>query len=167
MKVIKTLIVLTLVFGVVTLNSCKKKDPAPSATITATVDGIATTFNTHAIGAKGTIQGITITTIQGTAANGTSLAITLNGTITAGKTYSSSANSPDDEPLLLLSTPDSDFLNDDSSANLVSVTITAVSSSSIQGTFKGNLVSTNINVGNSGAQNATKVIADGKFNVSF
>ena len=67
MKTVKILTVLILMFGVITLNSCKKdkKNPTPAAVITANIDGTATTFNIHAIGTKGTVEGMSITSIQG------------------------------------------------------------------------------------------------------
>lgn len=158
----KILTVLILTFGVITLNSCKKKDPAPSATITANIDGTATTFNVHAMAAKGTLSGMTITSIQGSSSGGTIFSITLNGAVTAGTTYAAGTNT-DTEPLLSLTTTGDQFLNDDASTtNPVSVTITSVSSTAIAGTFKGDLVSTNI-----GGTPTTKSVTNGKFSVSF
>jgi hypothetical protein len=163
MKTIKTLVVLALAFSVITLNSCKKNSVKPAATISASIDGTTTSFNTSAKAIKTTVQGISVTTIQGTASNGTNLSIVLSGAVTAGQTYSASASSPSNEPLIALTSSTDQFWNDDSSSNLVSVTISSVSSSSIQGTFKGNLVSTT-----SGSNTPpTKVIANGTFNVSF
>lgn len=168
MKRIRILAVLAISLVVTTLNSCKKKEAVtPSATITANVDGTATVFNTNAKAMKATVEGVTVTTIQGQAANGAVISISLLGTVTAGKTYSAASNNPDDEPLLALTTSTEQFLNDDNSSNLVSVTINSVSSSSVQGTFKGDLVSTNISVGNTNTTPATKAITNGAFNVSF
>ncbi len=163
MKKIKILAVLAISLAAITLNSCKKKDVKPANSITASVDGTNTSFNTSAKAIKTTVQGVSVTTIQGTAANGTNLAIMLSGAVEAGHTYAAAANSPSDEPLIALTSSADQFWNDDSSSNLVSVTITSVTTSSIQGTFKGNLVSTT-----SGSNTpATKVIANGTFNVSF
>jgi hypothetical protein len=168
MKVIKTLIVLTLIFGVLTLNSCKKKDPAPSATITATVGGTATAFNIQALAAKGTANGVTFTTIQGISAAGDTLSIALNGTVTAGKTYSAVAGGSDTEPLLILTSKTDQFMNDDNSTtNLVSVTINSVSSSTVAGTFTGDLASNNITIINGVTTQAKKSVTNGKFSVSF
>ena len=158
----KILTLLVLTFSVITLNSCKKKDPAPTATITANINGTATTFNVHAMAAKGTLSGMTITTIQGTSSSGTNISITLNGAVTAGTTYTAGTNT-NTEPLLALTSTSDQFLNDDTSTtNLVSVTITSVSSTAIAGTFKGDLVSTNI-----GGTPTTKSVTNGKFSVSF
>jgi hypothetical protein len=166
MKTVKILTVLILIFGVITLNSCKKdkKNPIPTPAITANIDGTATTFNVHAIGAKGTVDGMSITSIQGSTSNGVNISITLNGTLTAGTTYSATGPSTDSEPLIQLSTSSDDFLNDDSSTtNPVSVTITSISSTAIAGTFKGSLAT--VTIGNT--QPGTKSVTEGKFSVSF
>ena len=163
MKAIKILIVFALAIGVITLNSCKKKDVKPTATITADVNGTATTFNVHAIAATGTLEGVTFTTITGSASDGTSISITLNGALTAGKTFDTSG-SPDVIPLIAIEAGDNSFLNDDSSiTNPVSVTINAVSSTAVSGTFKGDL--TSLTIGN--VQPQTKSVTNGKFSVSF
>ena len=163
MKKLRILAVLAMSLAVVTLNSCKKKDVKPANSITATIDGTAVSFNTNAKAITTTVQGVSVTTIQGTASNGTNIAIMLSGTVGAAHTYTASADSPSDEPLIALTSSADQFWNDDSSSNLVSVTITSMSSTSIQGTFKGALVSTT-----SGSNTPpTKTIADGTFNVSF
>lgn len=85
--------------------------------------------------------------------------------VTAGKTYSNTAASDEDKPLLLISSGNDDFLNDDSSeGNPVTVTITAITSTTIEGTFKGDLVATLLGNGDSPA---TKTVTDGKFFVAF
>lgn len=65
MKTIKTLAVLAISLSVITLNSCKKKDEKPAVSITATVDGTATSFNVNAAALQGTVQGITFTKYTG------------------------------------------------------------------------------------------------------
>ena len=165
MRSIKSLFLLTLAFGVITLNSCKKdKDTTPSATISASVNGTATDFSTGALAGKASVNGITLTTIQGTAANKTGISIALYGTVTAGKTYSNNASNDDDKPILIFETNDDQYFNDDASTtNVVSVTITSVSSTEIAGTFKGDLVT--IAAGNDAPK--TKSITNGKFNVKI
>ena len=167
MKAIKTIILLTLTFGVITLNSCKKddKEATVSTSISASIDGTATTFNS-AIGLTGTVGGEKFTSVTGTASNKAVISITLNGTITAGKTYSSAAANASDRPLLLYAPDDNDdYFNDDSNtAKLVSVTVTSISSTNIQGTFKGNVTNT-ISVGNGTGK--IKSITNGKFNVTI
>jgi hypothetical protein len=167
MTKIKTLLLLAATFGVVTLNSCSKdKNATPSATVTANVDGTATTFNTNAIAVTGSVSGTSITNIQGTAANGATISITLSGKAVAGKTYTSTAASDDDKPIILYSLKDDDYFNDDDIKKIVSVTITSVSSTGVQGTFKGALTNTII-VGTGSGTTKTKTITDGKFNVYF
>ena len=162
MKKIKIVAVLAMSLGVITLNSCKKKDEKPAVSITANVDGVATTFNVSAAALQGPIAGVTYTNIQGSTSGGAMLSMTLQGAITAGKTYSDAAASDNDKPLFVYATSptsDADYLNDDDNAsNLPSVTITSVTSTTIDGTFKG-LVQ-NFSGG-------TKSITDGKFHVNI
>lgn len=163
MKTIKILAVLAIVCVVITLNSCKKKDAQPAYSITATVDGKVTSFNTNAKAVTASLQGATLTTIMGQASDGTTISILLNAAPTVGKTYISGSTDPNSQPVLQLSTSTDSFLNDDSSSNLVTVTVNSVSSTSIQGTFKGDLAS--VAIGNS--QPVTKSITNGTFNVSY
>lgn len=167
MKTIKTLILLTLMTGVITLNSCKKNDKevTVSSSISASIDGTATTFN-NALAITGTIGGEKFTNVQGTASNKAVISITINGTITAGKTYSSAATKVSDRPVLLYAPDDNDdYMNDDSNtAKLVTVTVTSISATNIQGTFKGNVTNT-ISIGNGSGK--VKSITDGKFNVTL
>lgn len=167
MKAIKAIILLTLTFGVITLNSCKKddKEATVSTSISASIDGTATTFN-NAVGLTGTVGGVKFTSVTGTASNKAVISITLNGTITAGKTYSAAAANASDKPLLLYAPDDNDdYFNDDSNtAKLVSVTVTSISATNIQGTFKGNVTNT-ISIGNGTGK--IKSITNGKFNVTI
>ena len=161
MKTIKTLAVLAISLSVITLNSCKKKDEKPAVSITATIDGTATSFNVNAAALQGPVAGITYTNIQGSTSGGAILSMTLTGAITAGKTYSDAATSESDMPIFVYApsaTSQDDYLNDDDdSANLPSVTITSVTSTTIDGTFKG-LVQNST---------GTKSIANGKFHVNI
>jgi hypothetical protein len=161
MKKIKILAVLAMSLAVVTLNSCKKKDVKPAVSITATVDGTATSFNVNAAALQGTVSGMTFTNIQGSTSGGAMLSMTLQGAVTAGKTYSDAAASEGDMPLFVYApsaTSEDDYLNDDDNAsNLPTVTITSVTSTTIDGTFKG-LVQNST---------GTKSIADGKFHVNI
>jgi hypothetical protein len=161
MKKIKSIFLLTLAIGVITLNSCSKdKDNTViSTTITASIDGTATTFN-NAFAITGTVGGEKFTNVQGTASSKAVLSITINGTITAGKTYTSTATAISDRALLLYAPNDTDdYINDDSiSAKIVTVTVTSISSTNIQGTFKGNVTA---------GSGKVKAITDGKFNVAL
>jgi hypothetical protein len=161
MKTIKILIVSALTIGVITLNSCKKKDAAPAVSITATVDGTATNFNVSPAALQGTVSGATVTNIQGSTSGGAVLSMSLLGTVTAGKTYSDAATNDNDKPLFVYATSatsDDDYLNDDDDAsNLPSVTITAVTSTTIDGTFKGLIQNST----------GTKSITNGKFHVNI
>ena len=173
MNTFKSLVLLTMLSGAVTLNSCKKSSstptPAVTNTITVTVDGTVTSFNVKAKAVKVTNSGVTLTTIFGTSASGAIISIILNGTVTAGKTYADNAASDDDKPLLTYATSSSatadDFINDDDIAtSLPTVTILAVSATSIEGTFSGNITDA-LSLGT--ASGAVKSLTSGKFNVSF
>lgn len=161
MRKIKSILLLTLAVGIITLNSCSKdKDNAViSTTITASIDGTATTFN-NAFALTGTVGGTKFTNVQGTSSSKAVLSITMNGTITAGKTYTSTATAISDRASLLYAPNDTDdYLNDDSnSAKIVTVTVTSISSTNIQGTFKGNVTA---------GSGKVKAITDGKFNVAI
>ena len=162
MKTIKNLALLSLACGAISLSSCKKKDVAPAVSITATVDGTATNFNVNAAALQATISGTTYTNIQGsTTSGGATLSMTIMGAVTAGKTYSDAAASDNDMPLFVYATSatsEDDFYNDDDNAsNLPSVTITSVTSTTIDGTFKGLIQNST----------STKSIANGKFHVNI
>ena len=161
MKKIKTLAVLAISLSVVTLNSCKKKDVKPAVTITATVGGAVTNFNVNAAALQGTVAGVTVTNIQGSTSGGALLSMSLQGALTAGKTFSDAAASDNDKPLFVYATSatsDDDYLNDDDdTSNLPSVTITSVTSTTVDGTFKG-LVQNST---------GTKSITNGSFHVNI
>ena len=165
MKILKSLIILTFVLGVVTLNSCKKDKKEAPISLTADIDGTATIFSVTPVALTGPVGDQTFTVIQGATSTGATISLTLEGTITAGKTYSDAASSDDDKPLFLYATSanDDDYLNnDDDAANLPSVTITAITSTTIDGTFKGSVVK---GIGN--GTPPTKLISNGKFHVNL
>ena len=175
MKIFNSLTLLAILLGASTLNSCKKSNsnptPAVTNTITVTVDGTATNFNVGAKAGKLTNSGETLTSITGTSVSGAIISITLAGTVTAGKTYADNAASDNDKPLFIYATSSSqtadDFINDDDIAtSLPTVTITAISGTSIQGTFSGNITNTLLVVGTP-ASGTVKSLTGGKFNVSF
>jgi len=165
MKTNKLVILFAIAFATLSLNSCKKdsKDAIVSNTISASIDGTVTNFGS-AFAVTATESGQKLTNIEGVSSNKATISITLSGTITAGKTYTSTAANDDDKPLILYSTVDGDnYLNDDNSANIVTVKVTAVSATNIQGTFTGGL--TTFSIGNGAAK--TKAVTNGKFNVTF
>ncbi|WP_426668448.1 hypothetical protein ACPPVU_19915 [Mucilaginibacter sp. McL0603] len=172
MKTIKHLVLLTVAFGALTLSSCKKdkkQDPAPTGTLTANVDGTATTFNTHAFAGTGTVLGQTFTTIEGVSAAGDTISVTIAGAIKVGKTYSAAIDGSDNEPLFLFTPKTGDqFINDDDSANnKVSLTISSASSTAVEGTFTGDLVENIIVIGNGGPTLAKKSVTNGKFSLAI
>jgi hypothetical protein len=167
MRILKNLIIFTLVLGVVTLNSCKKDKKEGPISLTADIDGTATNFSVSPVALTGAVDGQTFTVIQGSTSAGATISLTLAGKITAGKTYSDAAASDDDKPLFLYATSstDDDYLNnDDDAANLPSVTVTSITSTTIDGTFKGSVVK-GIEIGNGTLP--TKLISSGKFHLNL
>lgn len=173
MKKNKALIVLTMAFGAIAFNSCKKDKqqnpptPPPVVTIapgiTANIDSVATAFNMNASGESSAEHDTTFTTIFGSLAHtgfNEFITITIRGQLIAGKTYSA-ATTPGLEPFLGYTTGVLDFSNDANSPNKVSVTINTVSADSVSGTFKGGVIETF----GGGPVPETRSITNGKFNV--
>lgn len=164
-KTAKALLLVVLMLSVAALSSCKKDKkvsatPTPTGSVTATIDGEALNFSASTLVLSGSTNGANFTAIQGNASDGTTMTITIYGTLTAGKTYTSNDPDPGNEPILLYASGDDGYLNDITNPS-VSVTLTAVSSSSIQGTFSGTV--TDISAGAN--KGKSKVITNGKFNV--
>lgn len=163
MKAIKTILLFVSIFSVVGLSSCKKekKTAAPaSGSMNATIDGSVTNFSSSTVVLTGSTDGANFTAIQGNAADGSTMSITIYGTLTAGTTYTTQDPDPTNEPDLLYVSGNDNYMNEVNNPS-VSITITSVSSSSIQGTFSGTVTDMT-----SGAnQGKAKVITEGKFNV--
>ncbi|MEO3406207.1 hypothetical protein AAFN85_20000 [Mucilaginibacter sp. CAU 1740] len=165
MKIRKPALLLAFIACTFVLSSCDKEtnDPAVTGTLSATVDG--TTINyANVVAVHAVVDGKTFTNIEGTNGKDT-LSITLAGNITTGKTYTSTAVSDDDKPILLISTKDDDYFNDDEVADpakIVTVSITSASVNTYQGTFKGNLTNT---VGDDMGTAKHKAVTNGKFSV--
>lgn len=138
MKIIKALLLLTIVFSV---SSCIKEDnnPVRIYAITANVDGTATSFNTNVTSATGTTSGSLLTTIKGNAADGSTLSITIKGDLVEGKTYSAATVGATQTPVISYVLGNDTYVNNDAGANLVSVTITEATDALVEGTFKGDL----------------------------
>jgi hypothetical protein len=168
MKSAKLLIVITLALGLLTLNSCKKDKQETVIHFTASINGTATTFDTEAAAIVSNSQGNTLTTLKGTAKDGTILTISIAGTPIVGKTYSDAEANDDDRPLMLITPPgdaDSFFNYDDDASNLPAVTINSANSTTVTGTFKGTLTG-GVTVGG-GNNFPKKVITNGKFSLNY
>ena len=164
MNIIKTLALSLFALLILTFNSCKKDSGTVvlSNSFSATIDGTPTVF-TNALIFTNTVNNQTVTVLEGTS-DKTTLSITLNGAITAGKTYTTTASNANDRPVMLYVNTDDNYINDDTNtSNPVSVTVNTVSSSVISGVFTGNL--SNSTTGN--ATHKTKSITNGKFYLSF
>lgn len=158
LKTTKTLLVFTSILIIAGFSSCKKdkKVSPPSGSMTASIDGKSISFSTHTMVVTGSVNDVNFTAIQGNASDGSTMSVTVNGTLTAGTTYTSSDPDPGNEPVLLYGLGNDNYMNGINNPS-VNVTITAVSSSSIQGTFSGTV--TDMTSG------TDKVITAGKFNV--
>ena len=158
MKIIKALLLLTIVIGV---SSCTKdnQDPERIYAITANVDGTATTFNTNVTGTTGSANGTIVTAIQAKTSDGSTISVTINGELVAGKTYSAAVVGATLQPVIQFTSGADVYVNNTVGANLVSVTVTEVSDTFIEGTFKGDL--TTVAVG--GVAVKTKAITNGIF----
>jgi len=160
MKIARTLLLFASVLGVVSLSSCKKdkKNPTPAATgtMTVTIDGNLTSFSKYTNVITGSVNDVNFTAIEGIASDGSSFSVTVNGTLTAGETFTSNDPDPGNEPELLYVSGNNSYMNgfDNPSVN---VKITAISSTNIQGTFSGTIKEF--------TSGAPKVVTEGKFNV--
>lgn len=159
-----------LLLSFVLFAACKKSSSSSSqsgATITATVDGTAMTFNNILIAQDTTFSGAYLITIGGTStltANAPELIITVGGdsAVTTGTYTESSTFMTNDLPGMGYKQGTSLVYSDDlSGINSCTVTVTSRSKTNIQGTFSGTLL---LQVGNGAS---TKAITDGKFNVNF
>lgn len=158
MKILRNLITLSLLLGLMTLNSCKKDKKTStvnSGSITATIDGNVTKFS-NAVVLTGSTGGNNFTAIEGNASDGSTMSITIYGTLTAGTTYTSNDPDPSGAPILLYVSGSNNYMNAIDNPS-VSIKITAISSSSIQGTFSGTVTET--------SSGAAKVITNGQFDV--
>ena len=157
MKIIKTLLLLTIVIAV---SSCTKGggDPQRIYAITANIDGSAAAF-TDVTGVTGAANGAIVTTIQGKTASGDNISVTINGEIVEGKTYSAAVVGATLQPVVKFTTGADVYVNSTAGANLVSVTVTQATATFIEGTFTGDLAT--VAVG--GGAVKTKVITKGIF----
>jgi hypothetical protein len=155
-------------------TSCKKKtDVIPLNTITATVNGIALTFNANVTGGKGSAEGITTihvtgyTTTDNTAAViGISISSTdANALQTGTYTFTSTNVHPTVYPYLVYNTPNDNtsqqpFNTDPTGIQPTTITITSISSTNVQGTFSGILVHPTVD-------GTSRTATNGKFNVNI
>ena len=171
MKKIKNLALLSLAFVATSLSSCKKNNATPdkkapdtTSTFVATVDGVVTEFNVNLKGwESSTTPNHWLTVIQGKTSDGTTLAISILETATAGKTYSDADSNDSNRPIIIYQKPTStvQYYNDHYASNVPSVTITSVTSTTLDGTVKGRLIK------DPATDKAdTVLITDGKFHIS-
>lgn len=153
-------LVLTFAVALVSLSSCKKDsgDVAASSTITANIDGTATTFSKFAVAVKGEQDNLQFTSIQGTDDKGFTITLTVYGALQAGKTYLSTDDSSE-HSLLGYGDDNSNDIYFSDDVDVTTVTLTKVSNSSLEGTFSGKV--------STFTSGKSKVITNGKFNVKI
>jgi len=146
--------------------SCKKDSSSTSSgSISATVNDTSATFNNSALAINTTANGVYGISITGFADNSNQISINISGPnpVTTG-TYSFSTRGTGDQLSMGYSIPPNiTYIQDSTStANYATVVITAISSTSVQGTFTGDL---KLFSGTSVVK--TKSVTNGTFNVKF
>jgi hypothetical protein len=165
MRSIKNLTLLAIAFVLITLSSCKKDNgdvPSTSkSNLTAKVNGTVIVFDKFAVGITGSVNGVDFTSVQGTAADGSNMSLTINGAVVAGKTYVSSTTDLENSGSVLFTTKDDEtFSSYDNDSGEGSITVTSVSGKTIKGTFKGKLK------GFLSSSTETKTVTEGTFTVT-
>ena len=155
------------------LISCKKQsNELPLNTITATVDGVSVNFNTDAAAHRDSAAAGIINIMGETAAAAPKVylliyveANNINTQVTSGSYTSIGYTSHSGVASLLYaniisdSQNGQDYATDINSNNNTSVTISSISSTSVQGTFSGKLTLY--------GDTTTRTITNGRFNVAF
>ena len=151
------------------LTSCTKEATigmgTGTATISANVDGQSMTYNVNAKAVRINVPGAYSVEVVGYKSSSSSdqIAISLTGISPIGTgTYSeNNANGINVATINLIDGGSQTFVNSNSVTNPSSVTITSITSSSIKGTFKGDIFL-------SGSSSSTKkVLSEGQFSISF
>lgn len=166
MRSIKALMLLTIAFTVIAFSSCKKdntEDTLATSTITVDIDGTATVFTTNTLALKGELNGMEFTSIQGTDKSGNTISMTINGTVTVGKTYLSNAADIINRSVLSFSTLNDEDIYFNDEASVQSITVTSASANRIEGTFTGKV---NTKAFGNGAVKV-KSFTNGKFKVAI
>jgi hypothetical protein len=157
---------------VLIFSSCKKKqqEVTPASTITATIDGTPMDFSASVSGGKGTTAAVTTIHVLGASNSGltpTTIAVAIssadaNALQLGTYTYSTANLHPTVFPIITYSNPadNGPYTTDAYGVQVTTVTITALSSTNVQGTFSGTLTRPTTDA-------TTKTITDGKFNVYF
>lgn len=137
--------------------------------ISCNIDGANLTFNTNAEALRFDVGGassIQIIGFQGVVGSSDQIAIALSSIepIEAG-TYdeTGSVNGHAASVFFVKQGSSFPYINNNSTTNPATVTVTSVNATSIQGTFKGDVYLTDA----SGITNTKKVILNGQFNLNF
>ena len=151
------------------LSSCKKSSSSSAAlgTINATIDGTATTFNTEATAVQSGTSGaysLIIIGFQGAAGTSSTLDITLGSSVpfAAGTLYSDTTTSANGNlaEIAYVQQP-GEYEYSDVLSGPVDVTITNITSTTVQGTFSGIVGAVN------GGTPASHTITKGSFNLKL
>lgn len=163
--------VIALIISAAIFSSCNKDDSdAPASRgISCTIDGVNATFNILAKAIRADVPGaysVQMIGYRATAVSSDQIAIGVSSfNQIAAATYNEdgSANGGAGFVNLVENGNAYPYISYVSPTNPATITITAISSSSIQGTFKGDIFLTNA----SGVTTTKKVITNGQFNVNF
>jgi len=161
--------ILIIIVALVLSQSCKKPShETPVGTISATIDGIAESFNTNAVGQITTGVQSNFLLIGGSdgnspEANTLSLSINSTATITKGSYSTVGTSSPVAHIFATVghmsATQHNIYRTDVEGKYSGTIAITLISNTNVEGTFSGKLLLDN--------GTTIKIITDGKFNVSL
>lgn len=150
--------------------SCKKDGSGTtsgSGTITCTLDGVNVSFNVNAKAMRmnaGAEQSVQITGMQASGnSNQIAMVVTGSSAITAG-TYSENDQNGNVAGINYIEAGNTyPYVSYNSTTNPATITITAISSTSVQGSFKGDVYLMSSN----GVTSTKKVVTNGQFKVNF
>ena len=154
------------------LSSCGKDAPDSNSSdaISAEIDGVRMTFNVNATAVRTSLSGSEIVQIigfHGEQGASEQIAVGLTGALTTIKAgvYTEDAVDPGHSGGVTYFIPNAFYPYGPSltSSNPCSITVTSISATSIQGTFKGNVYLYD----GAGPTTTRKVITNGQFNLKF
>jgi hypothetical protein len=161
---------LILPVALLIITSCKKSTSGTTAsgTITATIDGTPTNFNTDAIAVRTNVSGVyqvAINGYQGAISTSNQISIGIGGavSVTAGTYGDVPGPAPDEVSLVYIQQPGTgEYAAIGTSPDTATVVITSISASEVRGTFFGGLV-----LSSGSTSPSTHTITNGSFDVKF
>ena len=153
------------VCSVLALFSCKKDGSSPS-TISADVNGTPETFNTNAAAVSlisGGFNNLTVSGFSGAASSSDEIDVTVGGAnaIGTGTFVFNPTDGSDGAVMLLKLAGGASFRVNPAASKPLSVTISSITASTVQGTFSGSLYSIN------GTDTTFKTVTNGQFSANY